>query len=91
MMFFLFIAICARFGVYTPKCKLFHFASLVICLIGGAHHITTMKDQVMVNRNVKDENSSKNRKRFNRLSFSIILCKRLSIMSRSFYKVGIIW
>ena len=27
----------------------------------GAHHITTMKGQVIVNRNVKDENSSKNR------------------------------
>ena len=50
----------------------------------GAHHITTMKGQVIVNRNVKDENSSKNRIGFNGLPFSIILRKRLSIILRYF-------
>ena len=49
-----------------------------------ARYITTVKDQVIVNRNIKDENSSENRKRFNRLLFSIILCQRLSLMLRSF-------
>ena len=50
----------------------------------GAHHITTMKGQVIVNRNVKDENSFKNRIGFNGLPFSIILRKRLSIILRYF-------
>ena len=43
-----------------------------------------MKGQVKVNRNVKDENAPKNRKRFHRLPFSILLCKRLSITSKYF-------
>ena len=69
--------------VFTYQTVSFRIARDVL-LDCGAHHILIMIGQVMVNRNVKDENSSKNRKRFDILPFIIIFCKRLSVMSTSF-------
>ena len=83
----LFMAIGAGFSVYVSECKPFHFTSLVmICLIvERTHYITTMKGQV------KRRKFIWNQKRFNRLLFIIILCKCLSIMSRSFKTDSKIW
>ena len=70
-------------SVFTYQTVSFRIARDVL-LDCGAHHILIIIGQVMVNRNVKDENSSKNRKRFDILPFIIIFCKRLSVMSTSF-------
>ena len=70
-------------SVFTYQTVSFRIARDVL-LDCGAHHILMTISQVMVNRNVKDENSSKNRKRFDILPFIIIFCKRLSVMSTSF-------
>ena len=50
---------------YSPECKQFRFTShVMICLIAERIMLTTtMKGQVLVICNVKDENSSENRKR----------------------------
>ena len=70
--------------MFTYQTVSFRIARDVLLDCGAHHILIIIIGQVMVNRNVKDENSSKNRKRFDILPFIIIFCKRLSVMSTSF-------